>query len=219
MQLIRGERGESIMEIIGYLAVAGALAAVAWYFVVYDKERKLSPAEQAYVVAVATQRADAYIRAVATQQASASPPAAPIEPPASVAPVVAARPPAPPPAPLAPTAAAPPYVPPPAPTSAPPPPPPRTKPPMGTCVGYMAGLTSTGIDACQQLTADASLHVTVRNCIGDVINGSATTPIGKSDCVNAALHAGDANLSDCLLGLSGQSHFGPTSCKQYYGSV
>jgi hypothetical protein len=232
MRVSRGERGETIMGIIGYLSVAGALIAAIGYFVVYARERKLTPAEQAYVIAVATQRADAYIRAVATQQASAPPPAAVIDPPRAAptaapavqqppAPVQVAPTPAPPPyaPPPAPIYVPPPYVPPPAPTAPPPPPPRPTKPPMGVCVGYMAGLTSTGVEACQQLVADTSLYITVRNCIADIIGGTATTPAGKADCVNAALHAGDPNLSDCFLGLSDQSHFGGTSCRQYYGSV
>ena len=208
---------------------------VAGYFVVYakDSELSLTPQQQAYVQAVATQRAEDYIRAVATQQASAPPPApvAPAPPPQQVsAPPQAPAPPPPAPPPSPPTSVPPPA---PAPTQAPappppprplppppppPPPPPHTKPPMATCVGYMVGLTSTGLDACQQLTTDPGTDVSVRNCIDDVISGTATSAIGKSECANAAGASGDPYLNDCFLGLSGQSLYGRTSCRQYYGA-
>ena len=202
----RAERGEGLIEFVFYLALAGGVMAAAGYFLVYaNRDDRLSYEQQAYVIAVATQRADSYIRAVATLQAGAPPPQAP--------PLEA------PPEATAPTATI--YVPPqPAPTSPPPPPPPppRTKPPMATCVGYMAGLTQDGLDACQQVIAAAATDAAVRNCISDVIGGTATTPAGQADCTQAAIHAGDSNLSDCFLGLSGQSHFGRTSCRQYYTS-
>jgi hypothetical protein len=219
----KAERGEGLIEFVFYLALAGGAMATAGYFLIQaNQDDRLSYEQQAYVIAVATQRADAYIRAVATLQAGAQPPAAA---PAQAAPPPLAPPPqAPPPA--APPAAAPTatvYVPQPAPTSAPPPPAPtappaRTKPPMATCVGYMAGITESGLDACQQIIATASTDTAIRNCIGDIIGDTATTPAGQADCTQAALHAGDGNLSDCFLGLSAQSHFGRTSCRQYYGS-
>jgi hypothetical protein len=219
----RAERGEGLIEFVFYLALAGGVMAAAGYFLVYaNQDKRLSYEQQAYVIAVATQRADAYIRAVATLQASAPPPAAQASAPPQVAPPPQAPPP------QAPTAAAPAptvYVPPqPAPTPAPPPPPAptappvRTKPPMATCVGYMVGITQDGIDACQQVIAAAGTDAAIRNCISDIIGGTATTGSGPADCTQAALHAGDGNLSDCFLGLSGQSLYGRMSCRQYYGS-
>jgi hypothetical protein len=209
------ERGEGLIEFVFYLAIAGGAMAAAGYFLVYaNQDKRLSYEQQAYVIAIATQRADAYIRAVATQQAGA-PPAAPAAAPVQVAPP-----------PQAPLAAAPTptvYVPQqPAPTSPPPlptAPPAPTKPPMATCVGYMAGFAQDGLDACREIDAAAGTDAGVRNCISDIIGGTATTPAGQADCVQAALHtSSDTNLSDCFLGLSGQSHFGRQSCRQYYGS-
>jgi hypothetical protein len=82
----------------------------------------------------------------------------------------------------------------------------------------MVGITSTGIEACNQITQDTSYAAAVRNCIYDIITGTATSAPGKADCVQASLAStGDAYLSDCFLGLSDQSHFGRTSCRQYYG--
>ena len=89
---------------------------------------------------------------------------------------------------------------------------------MATCIGWAVGLTSTGIEACQQIAAGTAWDVRVRNCVGHLVAGDATSGPGQADCVQAALAAGDPNLSDCFLGLSGQSHFGRTSCRQYYGS-
>jgi len=89
---------------------------------------------------------------------------------------------------------------------------------MATCVGYMVGITSTGVDACNQITQDTSYNVAVRNCIYDIISGAGTTSVGKAACVQASLVAGNAYLSDCFLGLSGQSFYGRTSCRQYYGA-
>jgi hypothetical protein len=209
------ERGEGLIEFVAYIALAGVVMAAAGYFLLYaNQDHRLSYEQQAYVIAVATQRADAYIRAVATQQAGAPPAAAQAAAPAQVAP----PPQAPPAAPPTPTV----YVPPqPAPTSPPPLPtatPTRTKPPMATCVGYMAGFAQDGLGACQQIMAAPGTDAGVRNCISDIIGGTATTPAGQGDCVQAALHTSDANLSDCFLGLSGQSHFGRQSCRQYYTS-
>ncbi len=89
---------------------------------------------------------------------------------------------------------------------------------MATCVGYMVGLTSTGVEACNQITQDTSYNAPVRNCIYDVITGTAMSGPGKADCVQAALAAGDAYLSDCFLGLSDQSLYGRMSCRMYYGA-
>lgn len=217
----RRERGESILEVAGYLALVGAIVAVGGYFVVYaNDDSKLTAAQQAYVVAVATQRADAYIRAVATQAAGAPPPREAVAPRAPVPAVAVAPPPQAPPA-LVPTSpppvAAAPYVPPPPAPTAAPPPPPVTKPPMAACVGFMVGLTTTGVEACQQLVVDKGVDVRVRNCIGHLLAGDATSGAGQADCVGASL-AVSGTLADCFLGLSGQSLYGRTSCRQYYGS-
>ncbi len=83
----------------------------------------------------------------------------------------------------------------------------------------MVGITSTGIDACNQITQNTSYPAAERNCIYDIITGTATTSTGKAACVQAALAtASDGYLSDCFLGLSDQSLYGRTSCRQYYGA-
>lgn len=90
---------------------------------------------------------------------------------------------------------------------------------MATCVGYMVGLTSGGIDACNQITQNTSYDPAVRNCIYAIITGAGTSATGKAACVQAALVTiSDALLSDCFLGLSGQSLYGRTSCRQYYAA-
>lgn len=223
MRRLGHERGESILELI--LWVGGAMAAlgVAGYAILWARAQgdpKLTPEQAAYVEAVATQQADAYIRAVATLQAQ-QPAPAPTPVPRVVSQQPApSQPSAPPPPAPAPTNTPAPYIPPPPPAPAPtptvPPAPPPSKPPMAACVGYMARITSTGIEACNQITQDTTWDARIRNCIYDVIAGQATSAAGKSDCLGAALVTRDAYLSDCFLGLSDQSHFGMTSCRQYY---
>ena len=217
----RHERGESIIEIAGLLGLTVAVLGIIAYVLFFRPSDgpNLTPEQRAYVAAVATQQADAYIRAVATRQAEAHAeqavsrppqPPAPVAPPPQ-APVAPPEPQAPPPSPQpAPTIAPPP--------PAPPPPPPPVKPPMATCVGYMVGLTSTGIEACQGIISGTSYEAAARNCIYDIVSGTATSGPGKADCVQASLAAGDAYLSDCFLGLSGQSLYGRTSCRMYYGA-
>lgn len=82
------------------------------------------------------------------------------------------------------------------------------------CVGYMMGYSSTGFDECVTFVQGADYNLS--HCIGYII-GSPGTEDGKGACVQYARSA-EANLGDCLLGLSGQSHFGPTSCSIYYGT-
>jgi hypothetical protein len=221
-----GERGESVLETLGIIALTlTVIGAIAWVVVIRPNQSnavKLTPEQQAYVVAVATQRAQTYIVAVATMQAQPPTPAAPRQQPQVAAPPQAPSQ-APPPAPTSPPAppSAPPAPPPPAPPTATPVPPPPTpvKPPMATCVGFMVGLTSTGLDACQSIVSGAgNFDVRIRNCVNDIISGTATTGAGQADCTSAALVATDPNLADCFLGLAGESHFGRTSCRQYYGS-
>ena len=59
-----------------------------------------------------------------------------------------------------------------------------------------------------------SSNANLANCIAFVM-GTAVAD-GKGACTNYALNAGDALLSDCFLGLTGQSHWGYTSCRVYY---
>jgi hypothetical protein len=238
MRLLRGGSGEHGESLIGTLIVGviGAAALTAGVYAVVlargQREHELTPQERAYAAAIATQQAGSYIAAVATQQAEAPPPAAAPEPPAPpqpeyiyvpvpATPVVIylpaptqSAPPAPPPAP-APTQAPPPPPPPPPPPL--PPPPPPTKSPMAMCVGYMAGLTGDGLSQCQDIAqgGGGTWSNAVRSCVGDVIAGNGTSGTGRADCLAAANSAGNANLSDCFLGLSGQSYFGATSCRLY----
>jgi len=223
------ERGESFLAsaVVGLLA-ATVLVGGAYAFVwVRGEDEQLTPQEQAYAAAIATQQAGAYAAAVATQQAAGPPPASAPEPPqpeyiyvpVPATPVVIYVP--------APTQAAPPPAPPPpapAPTQAPPPPPQPTpvptKSPMKMCVGYMAGLSAQGLAECQQITqgGGGTWSDAVRNCVQHVISGTATSGAGKADCLGAGMSAGDPNLNDCFLNLSGQSHFGATSCRLYYAA-
>ena len=223
---VAGERGDGILEFVGMMALTAAVIGAAVYVLFFRSNgpAALTPQQQAYVEAVATQQTAAYLRAVATQLAGQ-----PVSAPAPKQPVASGPPPQsrveplppaiPPPAPTAtPAAGAASPPPPPAPT-APPPPPPPAKPPMATCVGYMVGITSTGVDACNQITQNTSYAASERNCIYGIITGTATTSVGKAACVQAALAtSSDGYLSDCFLGLSDQSLYGRTSCRQYYGA-
>jgi len=201
---LRNERGENVLELTGMLALTAAVLGTSAYVLFFrpTSGSGFTPQQQAYIAAVQTQQADATIRAIATERAAAPPSqqSAPAAPP--LAPV---EPPAPPPS-APPTTIAPP----------PPAPPPPAKPPMATCVGYMVGLTSTGLDACQGIISGTMYGAPIRNCIYAIISGTATADPGTAACVQASLSAGDAYLSDCFLGLSGQSHFGRMSCRMYY---
>ncbi len=84
---------------------------------------------------------------------------------------------------------------------------------MASCVGYMVGLTSTGLSDCQQLAGGAP---PTASCIAQIIAGQGESDAGKSACLQAALQQPDANLQDCFMGLSGQSFYGRTSCRAYY---
>ncbi len=230
---LAGERGDGILEFVGMLALTAAVIGTAAYVLFFrdDGSQTFTPQQQAYIAAVATQQADAFIRAVETQRAGEAPaqqvsapqqPAAPAPPPQSVIerpPQPTIPPPAPTSAPAAPPPPPPPPPPAPAPTSPPVAPPPPSKPPMATCVGYMAGITAGGIDSCNQITQNTSYNPAVRNCIYAIITGAGTSSEGKAACVQASLvTASDGYLSDCFLGLSGQSLYGRTSCRQYYGA-
>lgn len=246
----RGERGsivESLLWAGAGLGIAGFSAYVVLAKPWEEKPIKLTPEQQAYVAAVATQQADAYIAAVATMQAdqaaraaAAPPQSTNYNPPASqpVAPQTAptqappSQPQPPPPSqpqqpsqpsappPPAPTATPTPKPPPPPPpaTQAPPPPPPSgggSKPPTAACVGYMAGFSSDGYDDCVGIVQGSNYNMS--HCVGYII-GSPGVEDGKGACVQVALQTTEPNLGDCLLGLSGQSMYGMTSCRLYYES-
>jgi hypothetical protein len=85
---------------------------------------------------------------------------------------------------------------------------------MAMCVGYMMNYTSTGFDECVTFVQGSDYNLSL--CIGYII-GSPGAEDGKGACAQFARTAG-ANLGDCLLGLSGQSHFGRTSCSVYYST-
>jgi hypothetical protein len=251
MRARRGEHGaivESLLWAGAGLAIAGFSAYVVLAKPWAEKPIKLTPEEQAYVAAVATQQADAYIAAVATMQADqaakaaaapppqtttynppASQPAAPQQPapqqpppqqpPPAQPTTVPSQPQQPPPAaPPPPTPTPKPAPPPPPPTQPPPPPPPSgggNKPPMAACVGYMYGLSSDGYDDCVGIIQGSDYNKS--HCIGYIL-GSPGVEDGKGACVQVALQTTEQHLGDCLLGLSGQSHYGGTSCRLYYES-
>jgi hypothetical protein len=75
--------------------------------------------------------------------------------------------------------------------------------------------SSAGLPECHEIVAQGG---PVGECVGYIIAGQGTTPAGKSACLSGAVNAGDGYLTDCLLGLSGQSHFGGTMCKFYYNT-
>jgi hypothetical protein len=91
---------------------------------------------------------------------------------------------------------------------------------MKMCVGYMSGLSGEGLAQCQEIAAGGggTWSDSVRNCVAHVLAGTATSGDGKADCLGAGLSAGDPNLNDCFLNLSGQSHFGATSCRLYFAA-
>lgn len=87
------------------------------------------------------------------------------------------------------------------------------RPATVACVGYMAGYSSSGLAECQQLASGPDRDL--GDCIGYII-GVPGIIDGKGACVRYALGNHDAFLEDCLLGLTGQSYFGYTSCRLYY---
>lgn len=219
------------------LAVAGVAGYVVFMRPWEEKPIDLTPEQQVYVQAVATQRADAYIRAVATQQAEAAlapPPQAPPQQPSNYVPPtkVPAAPPKqsapppqqpapqqPPPPPPPPTATpVPPPPPPPAPPPQPPPPPPPPpapsgKSPMSLCVGYLAGFASSGYNECVGFIQNGEFYLS--HCIAYLMHSPGIED-GKGMCARAAMNNDEKYLPDCLLGLSGQSHYGYTSCRLYH---
>ncbi len=85
---------------------------------------------------------------------------------------------------------------------------------LGACVGYMVGASSSGLSDCQQIAAGADRVLGA--CVSAIISGSGQTAAGKAACLDAAAAASNVYLGDCLLGLSGQSYYGKTSCRLYY---
>ncbi len=78
----------------------------------------------------------------------------------------------------------------------------------------MVGLTSTGLSECQQVAAGPDQVLGA--CVSAIIGGSGQSTAGKAACLDAAAAASNVYLGDCLLGLSGQSYYGKTSCRLYY---
>jgi len=202
---------------LGVVAIAGYVVFMKpWE----DKPIKLTPEQQAYVAAVATQQADSYIIAVATQQADAAlaaasapqsaPPApsgyeppsqADVQPPAGSAP-----PPSQPPASIPPPAPAP--TQPPANGSAPPPPPPPTATPTPKPAPPPPPPTATPPPPPESSGASTPMG----RCVGYVAGLSS---IGYDDCVNFVL-TGDYNTSHCIGHIIGSPGItdGPAACVQ-----
>lgn len=86
---------------------------------------------------------------------------------------------------------------------------------MAACVGYMYGLSSDGYDDCVGIIQGSDYNLS--HCVGYIL-GSPGVEDGKGACVQVALQTTEQHLGDCLLGLSGQSHYGGTSCRLYYES-
>ena len=215
-----GERGVAFVEALLWLATTATVAGVASFIGLHawsNPHADLTPEQQGYVRAVATQQAVAYLQAVATQHAE---PRAYVPPPAPPAPVAAAPQPVatrPAPLPTQPPAPQPPAPPPPAPPPPPPPPPPPVAiPPIATCVAYLNATIPTGDEQCRQVIAATDTNPDVALCVGDVLAGTQASDAGKHDCTQAALHTRDAFLQDCFMGLAGLSHFGRRACAQYY---
>lgn len=84
-------------------------------------------------------------------------------------------------------------------------------PPLKACIGYMAGLSGEGRGECDQVIAGGDQKLA--DCVKFILGLSVID--GKGSC--AAVHV-NVNVDDCLLGLSGQSYWGRTSCRVYYQS-
>ena len=77
----------------------------------------------------------------------------------------------------------------------------------------MAGFSSTGYDQCVQIVQGSDYDLAL--CVGHII-GSPGIEDGKGACTRVAMRGTDAYLADCLLGLTGQSYWGYTSCRIYW---
>lgn len=81
------------------------------------------------------------------------------------------------------------------------------QPPIKMCVGYLVGLSADGRAECDQLIAGADRNLA--DCVAYLLK------VGGNDAACRQI-TGDGLLIDCLLGLSGGSHFGKVSCRLYY---
>jgi hypothetical protein len=83
-------------------------------------------------------------------------------------------------------------------------------PPLKACIGYMAGYSAGGRAECEQLIASGDANLA--SCIKYILKIAGGA---KGGCVQTKE---SGQVVDCLLGLSGQSHYGMTSCGLYYRS-
>lgn len=84
-------------------------------------------------------------------------------------------------------------------------------PPLKACIGYMAGYSTDGRGECDEVIAggDANLSLCVKYILGKAVTD------GAGACARVKVNV---YVDDCLLGLSGQSYMGRTSCRVYYQS-
>jgi hypothetical protein len=83
-------------------------------------------------------------------------------------------------------------------------------PPLKACIGFMAGYSASGRAECDQLMAGPDANLAM--CIKYILK------IGGGDKGGCVKVKESAQVVDCLLGLSGQSYYGMTSCGLYYGA-
>ena len=81
--------------------------------------------------------------------------------------------------------------------------------PLKACIGYMAGYSSAGRAECDQIIAGGDPNLA--SCVKFILKIGGD----KGGCVAAKQNG---QVVDCLLGLSGQSYYGMTSCRIYYGA-
>jgi hypothetical protein len=84
-------------------------------------------------------------------------------------------------------------------------------PPMKACIGYMAGFSTSGRAECDQMMASGDANLAA--CLKYILNLAGGD---KAGCVSAKQ---DGQTVDCLMGLSGQSYFGMTSCRIIWEGV
>lgn len=82
-------------------------------------------------------------------------------------------------------------------------------PPLKACIGYMAGYSGNGRAECDQIISGGDPNLA--DCVRFILKLGGD----KGGCV-AARESGQ--VVDCLLGLSGQSYYGLTSCRLYFGA-
>jgi len=84
-------------------------------------------------------------------------------------------------------------------------------PPLKACIGYMAGLSAEGRGECDEVIGGGDPNLAA--CVKFILGKSVTD--GPGACARVKVNV---NVDDCLLGLSGQSYWGRTSCRIYYQS-